>query len=161
MWVLQISLTPHDDGHRIMKKSYEGNSMTSRHRFLISLAVCLSGLLLMPAVPFATDVIEWEMFAGIYIHDDDFESGNTLEWSITVSGNRRVLTFKPGSLQAAKIFSSVDVFGYCLIPDRMLGVKTSDGMVLGHDCKIEIGPKKVGINFSLVPVLEKIEQSEP
>lgn len=130
--------------------------MKRLHPIYIALLVCLSGVLLMPVTPFATDVINWHLLSGAYLFVDGFESGDTDQWSTTVSNNAYRIVLKHGSPVAEDILSSADSYGHCTVPkkafrDVQSSAAAADETVLGFDCKFLLRKDDLVVTFALKP----------
>ena len=51
------------------------------HPAYVALVVCMSGALLMPLIPLASETVDWNLLGGAYLFSDGFESGNLSVWS--------------------------------------------------------------------------------
>ena len=123
--------------------------MSTRRRLRWALGICLSGLLLMPVIPLATEIIDWQLFGGAYLFDDGFESGDTSAWSSTTQSNGITVQFPRGSRSAEAILATISTDRSCLVPAKILPGSKAAGELLVFDCRFLMTHDGAQLTFRL------------
>ncbi|HLF55894.1 MAG TPA: hypothetical protein VI942_03515 [Thermoanaerobaculia bacterium] len=89
---------------------------------LLALAVCLSGLVAMPAIHLATDRFAWQTVVDSYVYlifRSGFEPGDP-PWSNVVGGDFITVAFAADSVLSREIAETLGDDGSCFVPERMV-----------------------------------------